>query len=151
MAAMDYAGYLALLDSLCSTLDQLAGVEREKTAAVRGDDLKTLNECMKKEQAFALSLRGLEQKRLPALAQLGLGGVPLGGLAAHYPADMQLKARETVERLQSSYRVYASAAEVARSTLECNLHQIEKIIRDMGVDPADNPGPPPSMRTDIRT
>lgn len=124
----DYVSYLALLKELSQTLGQLTETAQAKTAAVRRDDLQALDAYMKREQALSLSLRGCEQKRMAMLAEIGLADVPLGMLAQHYPVDLQPEAAVQVEKLQRQYNLYNGAAEVARTTLECNLHQIEQIL-----------------------
>lgn len=152
-----YASYLTLLDDLRGSLDQLTGLARKKTEAVRRDDLMALDEVIKQEQALALSLRGLEQKRLKLLTQLGLDGVPLSGLAARYPAQLQPQATQTVNALKRSYESYRTASQAARSTLELNLHELERIIAAQGGDIAQGAGytppdaqPPKNMKTDFR-
>lgn len=156
--ALNHNDYLSLLQEVSRTLEHLTGIAQKKTEAVRKDDLVALDECMKQEQALSLALRGYEQKRLAALPALGLVDVPLSMLSTHYPLDHQMEAKSVSEALLTQYRLYNSAAEVARSTLECNLHQIEKILAEAGVDPvpgfgygtANSAVPPASMRTDFR-
>ena len=152
-----YTDYLALLSQLSEHLGQLAETAREKTAAVRGDDLMALDRILNREQALALALRGLEQKRLKLLAGMGLGDIPLRELAAKYPPELRLQARRAAEELQRRYQVYQSAAEVARSTLEVNLHEIEKLLGEAGAGQAPGAGYshpdaelPANMKTDIR-
>lgn len=152
-----YLSYLALLDELGDHLDRLSELARQKAAAVRQDDLAALNEVLKQEQAISLSLRGLEQKRLALFSQLGLDGVPLSGLADHCPPALKARAKESAEGLLQRYQIYHSASEVARNTLECNLHEIEKVISDLGGNPAEGVGytlpgvePPQAMKTDFR-
>ena len=62
----------SLLEKLGQTLDQLGGIEKEKTDAVRRDDLLKLDSCMKREQAVSMTLRTLEQKRAALLPALGV-------------------------------------------------------------------------------
>ena len=153
-----YQAYLSLLRSLGESLEQLSALARKKAAAANADDLMALDEIMKQEQAMTLTLRGLEQRRLKLMSQLGLNGVSLTQLPENYPDELQLEAKQTAEGLRNSYSVYRSCADAARSTLELNLHQIEKIIADSGVDPAEAgagyqaPGvePPRNMKTDFR-
>ncbi len=149
--------YLSLLNELSGRLDQLSELARQKTQAVKKDDLTALDEALKQEQAMTLNLRGLEQKRLKAVSQLGLEGSSLSELASRYPDSMQIQARQTAEKLLRSYQEYRCAAEVARNTLELNLHEIEKVIAASGVDTAGVPGyaapvpePPKRMKTDFR-
>lgn len=126
---------LELFDTIAGTLEQLAELGRKKAAAVQADDLVALNEVLKQEQALSLSVRGLEQKRAELLSQFGLTAVPLSEVHEHFPSELRLRAKNTVEQLQRSYEIYRSAAEVARDTLECNLHEIEKVLANAGVDP----------------
>ncbi len=149
--------YLSLLNELSGRLDQLSELARQKTQAVKKDDLTALDEALKQEQAMTLNLRGLEQKRLRAVSQLGLEGSSLSELASRYPDSMQIQARQTAEKLLRSYQEYRCATEVARNTLELNLHEIEKVIAASGVDTAGVPGyaapvpePPKRMKTDFR-
>lgn len=153
-----YLSYLSLLGELSQTLEQLADLVRQQTACVRRDDLIAMDHVMKQEQVKSLALRGYEQKRVQLLKQLGLEKVPLNRLAASYPAELQHQAAQAAEQLQRSYGIYQSAAEVARITLECNLHELDKIITDLGGPEAiENTGyaapdaqPPKKMKTDFR-
>ena len=108
---------------------------------------------MKREQALSLALRSLDQRRETALAAMGLREVPLSGLTAQAPEDCREETRRTVELLRDQYLQYHGAAEVARNTLECNLHQIEKVLAEMdpeGQAGAAEPQLPSQMRTDFR-
>lgn len=147
---------LELFDKITGILTELAEFERQKAAAVRKDDLTALDGILKQEQALALNVRGLEQKRVELLTQFGLLNVPLAAVPGKFPADQQLRAKNVTEKLREAYQVYQAAAEVARDTLECNLHEIEKILSDAGVDPNLGSGygppdvdPPAAMKTDF--
>ena len=152
-----YLAYLSLLGGLNSDLEQLTSLAQQKTDAVRQDDLMALDEVLKQEQAMSLTLRGLEQKRLALISQLGLEGVSLSDLSSRYPAELRAQAKEAAETVQRTYKVYCSAADAARITLECNLHEIEKFIASAGGAPTEGAGytppntePPKKMKTDFR-
>ena len=153
-----HLSYLALLRDLSASLDRLSALAQEKRSYVQQNDLIGLDEVLKQEQAMTLNLRGLEQRRLKLLAQLGLADVPLSELPGRYPPEHEREAQRTVEALRQSYAAYRSYADAARSTLELNLHQIEKVIAAAGVDPKlaaagyESPGvePPKNMKTDFR-
>ena len=153
----DFQEYLAFLKALGNTLDEITRVEQEKTEFVRTDDLDGLNECLKREQALSLTMRSHDQKRETALRSLGLEGVPLRSLMDHAPAQDYEETKQTVEQLCRQYALFRGAYEVARDTLECNLHQIEKMIQAEDPDAASaagyqeaSPELPPRMRTDFR-
>lgn len=152
-----YASYLELLCSLTDTLTQLTDVAKRKTQAVHQDDLAVLNECIKSEQALSLTLRGFEQKQRAALAELSLTDVRLRDLPGAVPPELYMRTKDVVETLQGAYKVYRSASETALSTLECNLHEIEKILAAQSEDvvldypsarePVDLPS---ALKTDFR-
>ena len=79
---VDFSEYLNFLEELEHTLQQLVDVEQKKSAAVSARDLDALNDCMKREQAFSMTLKGFEQKRARLLAALGLEDVSLRELPA---------------------------------------------------------------------
>lgn len=157
MNGMDFKEYLAFLRDLGVTLDEITTVEQEKAKFVRTDDLDGLNECMKREQALSMALRSCDQKRDVMLLQLGLQDIPLRELLNHAPSEHQEETRKTVEQLCRQYALFRSAFEVARDTLECNLHQIEKILHAEAPDGDMQPGYqetapqlPTRLRTDFR-
>ena len=153
-----YLSYLKLLQDLSRNLDRLVPLEQQKAETIRADDLLAMDAVLKQEQAMALNLRGLEIKRGKLMTQLGLDGVPLAKLADHYPPQLQEQARNTVSALQDSYAIYHSYADMARNLIELNLHQIDRILTDAGVDPklaaegyeAPPMEPPKKMKTDFR-
>ncbi len=153
----DFREYLGFLKTLGDTLEEITRVEQEKAEFVRTDDLNGLNECMKREQALSLTMRSHDQKRETVLRTLGLEGVPLRSLMDHAPAQDYEETKQTVEQLCRQYALFRGAYEVARDTLECNLHQIEKMIQAEDPDAVTSGGYqeapaelPPRMRTDFR-
>lgn len=153
-----FRSYFSVLRELSGTLDRLTPLAQQKADAVRSDDLLALDEVLKQEQALALSLRGLELKRTKLASQLELDGIPLSKLPERCPAQLADEARKTAAALRSSYEIYRSYADMARNTLEINLHQIDKVLADAGVDPklaaqgyeASPMEPPQKMKTDFR-
>jgi len=125
-----YREYFRYMEQLGKTLEQLTELAKEKTAAVRRDDLLAVDGCMKREQALSLSLRSLDKKRETLLAGLGMKDSRLSGLVSQCPDELKPEARAAEEKLRKQYTLYRGAADVARTTLECNLHQIEKLLAD---------------------
>lgn len=125
-----YREYFAFMDQLGGTLEKLTELAKEKTVAVRRDDLLAVDDCMKREQALGLSLRAMDKKRDKLLAAIGLENVTLSGLAQHCPEELRQEARAAADKLRERYGLYRSASDVARTTLECNLHQIERMMAD---------------------
>ena len=144
-----FVNYLKLLDQLSGELERLTGLARQKIASVQADDLMALDDVMRQEQAAALAFRGFEQKQTALLKATGLTGVPLSALAEHFPPPLRLEAKKTVENLQSQYQVYQKTAEVARNTLEINLHQIDRVLSSLGGSSAPSTGGPGYQPQDL--
>ena len=125
-----YREYFAFMGQLGGLLDQLAGLAKEKAAAVRRDDLLAVDGCMKQEQALSLSLRTMDKKRETLLAGMGLKNVSLSEFPQHCPEELQKEAYSASEELRTRYVLYRSASDAARTTLELNLHQIERMLAD---------------------
>ena len=138
-----HEAYIAFLDQLAATLDELAAIEKEKTGVVSRDDLTALNECMKREQAMSLTLRSMDQKRMKLLKELGMETVKLADFAANCPEELRPEARAATEKLRRSYAIYRSAADLARNTLERNLRQIDAFL-------AEKNGEPPATEGGVR-
>ncbi len=131
-----FDGLIQLMQDLTKTLTQLTAVQKDVASAVHTDDLTALGECMKKENALALTLRNIDQKREKIQQQLGLEGVKLSELPGKVPdEEARPKVKQAAEELQAQYRVMRSATEVARSALECSLYEVESMMTKMGIDP----------------
>ena len=144
---------LTLFDHLTVQLQQLTQLAKRKTTAVRNSDLLELDKILKEEQAQSLALRGLDQKRISLLQQLGLQDLRLSELSTKAPAHLQQQAKNSIEALRREFAIYQSAAEVARNTLECNLHEVEKFLEAAGANPNANNGTveaPARMKSDFR-
>lgn len=152
-----YQGLFALLDELEDHLEQLTQLAREKTQAVREDDLLRFNEIMNQEQAESMAFRGLDRRREKLLQELELGGMPLSGLPGRCPPDMQEAAKRHVASLQEKYKSYQDVSSEARTLLERTIGEIDAVIGPMNQAPLNGPGyqnktaaPPPNMKTDFR-
>jgi len=141
----NFESYFEFLRKLGGTLEQLTELAQKKTAAARRDDLMEIDDCLKKEQALSMSLRGMDQKRETMLKELGLSGVPLRDLPARCPEPLRKEAKRVSDELRAKFNVYTSAANAARITLECNLHEIEKYLDSVG-----GAEPPADSVADIR-
>lgn len=123
-----FRAYLDILRELSKQLEQLAGLENRKLEAVRANEVKDVDDCIRQEQVISLSLRGLEQRRDKALKAMGLEGIRLSGLIECAPSELRWETIEVVGDLQARYRIYRSASSAARSGLERVLHQVDRML-----------------------
>lgn len=127
---------LKLIRDLTGTLEQLTEAQKAVAAAVRADDLEKLGECMKREQALSLALRNADQRRIKLQKALGMENIRLNQLSEYVQdEDMRREIKVAGEALAAKYSILQSAAEVARSALECSLHEVEGMMVRLGFDP----------------
>ena len=129
-----YEAYFTLLGKLGEFLDRLSELAKTKNIAAQRGDVLTVNECVKEEQSIGLTMRQYDQRREKLLFALGLQGVPLSAMPERCPPNQRQAARAAADALLTKGRLYRAAADAARSTLECSLHNVEKLIE------ANSPG-----------
>ena len=147
-----YEAFLDYLAELSGVLDKLTAITQEKNAAARQGDLVKVDACMKQEQICSLSLRGMDKRRDKMLADMGLTGVTLSRLSEHYPEGMRRKAARAAEKALTSFEVYRSASNAARTTMEMALRDIDRMFPEGQRPKQEGPEdvPPPKMKTDFR-
>ena len=68
----DFSAFIEIIEEFIQLFDELIPVEQEKLDAAIKNRITFVEECMNKEQAAVLKLRGLEQKRENAKKALGM-------------------------------------------------------------------------------
>ena len=144
-----YQEYLGYLEELSSLLAQMTETAEKKADAARDSDLVRLDECMKKEQAYSMTLRSMDQRRDKMLGEMGLSGITLSQLAEHYPLESRTQAARAAEKAMDRYEHYMSASNRARTTMECALRDISRMLPE-NQPPEALEDPPLRMRTDFR-
>lgn len=140
--------YLKQMDAIGKILDELTGLEQNKTKAVMAGDIAGVEKCMKREQVLSMSLRGLERKRETLSDQLGMKGVALRDIMKHCPEGLESETSQAADGLRRRYRIFQAASEVAKNTLETNIHVIEKVLTEAngGIPVQDAPPPQADFR-----
>ena len=146
---MDFAGYLQFLTKLGQQFQQLVAIEQEKLQAVTQGNLALLDDCMRKEQAASLALRGLEHQRSQWVSALGLPEGPLSDLPKVCPAPYRGQATQVVGTVLDQFRVLEGARKASRALLEGQLHKIEKTLAPDS-EPGQTPQAPQRTWTDFR-
>lgn len=132
-----FESMINLIDELTNVLVKLADMQRQVVAAVGEDNLEKLADCMKHEQVLSLTLRNIEQKRLKLQDELGFKEIKLSELPSKVKdAEMQIRIRNTANKLSAQYKIVKSTSETARSILEANLRRVEQTMKKIGVDPS---------------
>lgn len=123
----DWLNYFELLQKIAKTLGELTELEADKAKAVTKGDLPKVDDIMKREQAFAMTLRGHEQKRIKLLGVLAIPPGPISQLHNYLPKEVELQGKRVIENVRNKYGQYRVASDMARDILEANLKQMESL------------------------
>ncbi len=152
-----YSDYIQLLLNLQKDIVSLVEILQRKIDATQAFDLDTINECIRKEQALSLSLRGLEQRRVSLLSELGYKDATMRQMPQLCPPQHKAETARVVEVVMKDYEVLASLQQRAKLMLERHLHEVEGALEQKGVLTGAEEGykssPPPKpkkMRTDLK-
>ena len=143
-----YRELFGILGKVREILDKLSDLQGRKARGAARGDLMEVNECMKQEQVLSLSLRSLDQKREKLTALLGIAGQPVSKLPFQVPEALRPEALSCADRLLQSFRLYKTAAQLSRNTLEIALREVDLMLAASGVK-EDSASIPESV-TDFR-
>ncbi len=110
--------------------DRLIPLEQKKLDVVKQNRVSQLEEIGGKEQAEALAMRGLEQKREKAQEALGFQGLSFQEILEKLPAEQKQAMKELFNELAERVRVFQELADNSRTIMEVNLHAINKMIAE---------------------
>lgn len=113
---------ISFFDGLLEFYQEFFKLEQDKQKDLETGRLDRLDECMKKEQAYVLRARGLEQERQRLVAQ----AAPEGAL---FRDLIPLFARERQERVQSLYEHLSSILFELRRVNRANNLAAENKVR----------------------
>lgn len=121
----DFSAFIETIKDFIQLFDTLNTVEQEKLDAAVKNRVSFVDDCMKKEQAAILRMRGLEQKREEAQKQLGMSGLKFREILESVPADVEVILRPLFDQLSEQVRTFQALSTNAKNIIEVNLHMIQ--------------------------
>lgn len=101
---------------------KLKAAEEKRTAAIE--------DCMTKEQAIILKLRGLDKKREEIQKKLGWEGMTFRQILEIVPEEERMKYSQLFDELTHSVRMFQSANESALEIISLNLRQVQAAVKE---------------------
>lgn len=127
----DYKSLLELLQKYTDMFNSLTENQDKKIQAVREYNNEALNECMKKEQADTLLLRGYDKKRVLLQEQLALKDMTFREMLPKLPEEIQPEFTQMLRRLGDSYDAYRVSADCAKQLIELNIYRLSGAIEEL--------------------
>lgn len=118
-----------VIQEMIDFFKQFQELEHTKFEAVRQNDLISLEECMKKEQADILVLRGLERKQAQVQKELGFEDKSFKEILDLVPYEKKAELEAMYNELLNSLEIFKSTTEGIKKTIELNLYAIDNAVQ----------------------
>lgn len=133
--------FTAVIEDMIQLFQDLVQVEQIKLEAAKKNRITFVEDCMNKEQAAILKLRGLDKKREDCQERLGMKGDTFQQILSKVSEDeARNRLKELFDGLTYQVRLFQEISDSARTMIEINLHMIDKAIqnsqREMAPDKA---------------
>lgn len=120
--------FIDIINEFIIFFESLKDIEQEKFNAVTAKNFSQIDECMKKEQAAILKLKGLDKKREQIQEKLSFKDKSFREIISLVPDKNKPVLSELFNKLDSNVKSYKSISDAAKETLELNIHNIDRII-----------------------
>lgn len=122
--------FISVIEDFILLFKDLIQIEETKLEAASKNRVTYVEDCMNKEQAAILRLRGLEKKRDTVQEKLGFKGYTFQQILSETTGEDQDRLRKLFDTLSRQVRQFQDTNESARSMIEINLHMINKAINN---------------------
>ncbi|MCI8453620.1 MAG: flagellar protein FlgN [Lachnospiraceae bacterium] len=117
-----------VIRNMIDLFGELVETEQQKLDAAAAHNVQVLEECVTKEQALQLRLRGLERSREKAQEQAGFGGLRFREIIDRLPRDEQEQLAPLFEALSRRIQMFQEINTDTNKILETNLHVLGKAL-----------------------
>lgn len=124
----DFTAFIKLIEEFVQFFDGLIPLEQEKLEAALKNRVSIIEDCMHKEQAAVLRLRGLEQKREKEQERLGLKDDTFRQILEKAPEDASSVLKPLFDRMSEQVRILQSISDSSKDAIEVNLHMIQSSL-----------------------
>lgn len=124
----DLSNFVKIMNEFIDYFDMLIPIEQEKLDASVNNRVSFVEECMHKEQAAVLRLRGLEQKREKEQERLGMKGYTFRQILEHVSDEDAAVLKPLFDQLTEKVRLTQSLSKNIKDAIEVNLHVIQSSL-----------------------
>lgn len=122
---------LKVLDDTTKFLRDISAVEEEKFQAAIKNQILTLEDCIKKEQALLLRSKGLELKRAAVQKAMGAETLTLRQIIEAADATDKAPLQTAFTELEKALTSYQEIYHRAKTAIEVNLHRVNVQLEKM--------------------
>ena len=122
---------LKILEDTTKFLQEISVVEEEKFQAAMKQQILTLEECIKKEQALVLRSKGLDLKRAAVQKAMGVETLTLKQIIEAADAADKAPLQAAFSELEKALNTYQEIYHRAKTAIEVNLHRVNTQLEKM--------------------
>ncbi len=126
----DYSQFIEVIKDFNELFEALLPLEQKKLDAAVKNQVSFVEECINKEQAAVLRLRGLEQRREQVQKSLGMEDLTFRQILEEAPDEINLLLKPLFDTLSQHVRTFQSVTESSKDIIEVNLHNIQQAIKN---------------------
>ncbi|WP_411676473.1 flagellar protein FlgN [Caproicibacter sp.] len=119
---------ISYFNKLLDFYQKFLGLEKEKLDDLQNGRLDLLDECLKREQAFVLEARGLEQERAKLMDLTPQPDAQFRALIPQFPGEYREQAQALFRRLSSVLEEMKETNQQNTVLLEQKLHAASAVI-----------------------
>lgn len=124
----DFQEFIEIIRDFIRLFETLIPLEQEKLDAAVKNRVSFVEDCMNKEQAAVLRLRGLEQKRENAQKKLGMENLTFRQILEKAPEDVVPVLRPLFNELSGQVQMFRELSGSVKDAIEINLHVIQSTL-----------------------
>lgn len=124
----EFSNFEKLMEEFIEFFEELIPVEQDKLDAAVNNRVSFVEECMHKEQAAVLRLRGLDQKREKEQERLGMKGYTFRKILESVPEETATVLKPLFDRLSEQVHMLQSITDNSKNMIEVNLHTIQSAL-----------------------
>lgn len=115
-------------------IEQFAAIEQTKLEAAAEANLTALEDCMTKEQAMILRIKGLEQERMKWQRQNGREGLSFREMLEQETPEQREELQPLYDRLSKCINLFQDISKSAEQIIKTNLYVVNRKLEQRGTE-----------------
>lgn len=120
--------FITVIEDLTQLFQELIQIEQTKLEAAKKNRITHVEECMNREQAAILKLKGLDRKREICQETLGFKDYTFQEILSRTSGSEHEQLRSLFNDLSNYVRLFQDTNDSARTMIELNIHKINNAI-----------------------
>ncbi len=118
--------FIAVIDDFIEVIDKLITLNKEKIEVAKVNDIFSMDEIIKQEQAISLKLKGIEKKRESVQTELGFENMTFSQIIGDVRGEVKEILNAKYSLLTDKVIQLKKEQDLSQDYIKLNLYKIEK-------------------------